>query len=251
MNKIHQVLNDFYHSTGIEIKFWSCLDIATAVIVAPDLLSLEILRADIKGVKNLTTLTYHEHIHFIILPFTKETSTPGYFVAGPFQSQSPQNADKITFKPFYCLAHFERLLDSVASNYLNAKKTFEPYILKGIEYIHTHYRDEIALDQICQHLGLNKCYFCSLFKNSTKLTFSQFLNRVRIEASKHYLINSSDSILEIALATGFNNHNYFSSTFKKIVKMSPINFRNKYSKAAYDLNFQTKPKTLRAVKIRS
>jgi Response regulator containing CheY-like receiver domain and AraC-type DNA-binding domain len=244
MNKIQQVLEDFYHSTGIEIKFWSHLDITTAVIAEPDLLSLERLREDIKGVKNLTTLTYHEHIHFIILPFEKEPNIKGCFVAGPFQSQSPSYEGNMVFKPFYCLIHFERLLDSITCHHLSTPVTFEPSILKGIEYIHAHYRNEIALDEICHHLGLNKCYFCSLFKHATQLTFSQFLNRVRVEASKHYLIHSSDSILEIALATGFNNHNYFSSTFKKIVKMSPIDFRNKYSKVTYYLKFGTKSRTI-------
>ena len=229
MNKINQVLDDFYHSTGIDIQFWNCPNISTSIIKTSSLLSLETLKQEVKEVKELSTLTYHGHLHFIVLPFEKGANTRGHFVAGPFQSQEPQHEENIVFKPFYCLMHFERLLETIVYRQFTPPVKFDPSILKGIEYIHTHYRREIALDQICHHLGLNKCYFCSLFKRSTELTFSQFLNRVRVEASKQYLIHSTDSVLEVALATGFNNHNYFSSTFKKIVGISPINFRNKYA----------------------
>ena len=230
MNKITQVLDDFYYSSGIDVQFVEYSNISTTIFETTDLFSFETLKRDMKEVHNLTTLTYEEHIHFIVLPFEKTAGIQGYFVAGPFQSQTPSHEKKIVFKPFYCLTHFERLLESIVYKQFTPPVKFDPSILKGIEYIHAHYRNEIALDQICHHLGLNKCYFCSLFKRSTKLTFSQFLNRVRVEASKHYLLHSSDSVLEVALATGFNNHNYFSSTFKKIVGISPIDFRNKYAK---------------------
>ena len=229
MNKISQVLDDFYHSTGIDIKFWDFSNTSTSIIKTSNLFSPKMLKRDVKGTRELTTLTYRGYIHFIVLPFDQGSNIQGHFVAGPFQSHSPQYKDDIAYKPFYCLTHFERLLKTITRKQLSAPMRFDPSILKGIEYIHTHYRNEIALDQICNHLGLNKCYFCSLFKRSTELTFSQFLNRVRVDASKQYLLHSSDSVLEVALANGFNNHNYFSSTFKKIVGISPIDFRKKHS----------------------
>nr|WP_242568136.1 helix-turn-helix transcriptional regulator [Clostridium botulinum] len=56
--------------------------------------------------------------------------------------------------------------------------------------------------------------------------FSQLVNEIRIEKSKELLTKNDLSILEIALSVGFNNQNYFSSTFKKFNNKTPIEFRN-------------------------
>jgi len=230
MIKNRQVLNDFYFSVGIGIQF---LDGDLELLMATELaqlLPLETLEADIKATKQLTTLTYPEDIHFIVFPFEFEPRVHSYFVAGPFQSKCSIEKQGIVFKPFYCIPHFEQLLKTIVNQQLASPSASDLYISKGIEYIQNHYHEELTLDHVSQHLGINKCYFCSLFKRSTDLTFSQFLNKVRIETSQELLIHSSDSVLAIALAVGFNNHNYFSLTFKKMVGMTPIAYRQKYGK---------------------
>ena len=60
------------------------------------------------------------------------------------------------------------------------------------------------------------------------MTFSKFLNRLRIEKSKQYLIQNNESILSIALAVGFNNHNYYTMMFKKLTGFTPIEFRQQH-----------------------
>ena len=230
MTENRQVLDDFYLSVGIGIQFLDC-DLKTVMATtSAHLLPLETLKQDIRATKQLTTLTYLEHIHFIVFPFKCVSKMYGYFVAGPFQSKCPTNKDMV-FKPLYCLLHFEQLLKTVINKQLTPPSTSELYISKGIEYIQEHYHEDLTLDQVSKYLGINKCYFCSLFKRATDLTFSQFLNKVRIEASKQRLIHSTDSVLDIALAVGFNNHNYFTSTFKKVMGITPNVYRQKYAKA--------------------
>ena len=226
-----QVLNDFYLSLGIGIQL---LDDDLEVILATSsaqLLPLESLPADIKASKQLTTLTYSKHTHYIVLPFESKPKTYHYFVAGPFQSKCPSKEQESVFKPSYCIPHFEQMLKTIVDQQLTVPPISDLYIPKGIEYIHNHYHEELTLDDVSQHLGINKCYFCSLFKRSTDLTFSQFLNKVRIEASQELLLERSDSVLDIALAVGFNNHNYFSLTFKKMVGMTPVAYRQKHAKS--------------------
>lgn len=101
------------------------------------------------------------------------------------------------------------------------------HIRKAIKYTENHYNENLNLDMIANHLDLNKCYFCNLFKKETGKTYSQFLNEVRIEKSKHLLLNTNLSVLEVALSVGYNNQNYYNMAFKKITDSTPLKYRNK------------------------
>src|SRR5699024_6975480 len=82
---------------------------------------------------------------------------------------------------------------------------------------------------VSEYLGINKSYFCSIFKNETGKTFTQFLNEKRIEKSKKLLREDNLSILDIALSVGFNNQNYYNIIFKRITNTTPLEYRKKVS----------------------
>ena len=64
-----------------------------------------------------------------------------------------------------------------------------------------------------------------MFKQEIGLSFKQYLDNYRIDKSIQLLINSNQTILEIAYATGFTNENQFIQTFKKYYHLTPGNFR--------------------------
>ncbi|MBH7874012.1 helix-turn-helix domain-containing protein, partial [Clostridioides difficile] len=55
----------------------------------------------------------------------------------------------------------------------------------------------------------------SLFKKKSGYTFTNFLNKVRVEKSKKYILKKDLSILDVAVLIGFNSQNYYSIIFKK------------------------------------
>lgn len=57
------------------------------------------------------------------------------------------------------------------------------------------------------------------------MTFTEFLNKIRIEKSKELLLEDKYSILDIALMVGFNNQNYYNIMFKKITNQTPLEFK--------------------------
>ena len=58
------------------------------------------------------------------------------------------------------------------------------------------------------------------------MTFSQFLNNLRIEKSKVLLKNTELSLLDIAVEVGFNNQSYFTMAFKKLnADKTPLEYR--------------------------
>ncbi|AFS77442.1 AraC family transcriptional regulator [Gottschalkia acidurici 9a] len=108
-------------------------------------------------------------------------------------------------------------------------KTNNPYIRKALNYIHDNLGQPLSLDEISDHVHLNKYYFCNLFKEEMKMRFSDYLNHTRIEKSKFFLCHSQKSILDIAILLGFSNQAYFTSVFKKYTGTTPKNFKLKIS----------------------
>jgi len=98
-------------------------------------------------------------------------------------------------------------------------------IKKAIQYISQNFSLQITLDDIAGIVHLNPAYFSTMFKASTGSSFKEYLNMIRIEDSKRLLANTDYSIIDIALATGFENQSYFSKVFKKYTGLTPRQYR--------------------------
>ncbi|MBN2442404.1 MAG: helix-turn-helix domain-containing protein [Spirochaetales bacterium] len=105
------------------------------------------------------------------------------------------------------------------------KKRSRILVNKAKEFIELHYAQSISYKDAAKEIFISPSYFLSLFKQETGLTFVDYLTRVRINKAREFLLTTELNITEIALKTGFNNANYFSSIFKKIVGTSAKEYR--------------------------
>jgi two-component system response regulator YesN len=64
-----------------------------------------------------------------------------------------------------------------------------------------------------------------MFKEETGIPVTEYINMARIKKAKELLANTSLKVYEIAYEVGFNDQHYFSSVFKKIVGLSPTEYR--------------------------
>src|SRR6266542_4089016 len=72
------------------------------------------------------------------------------------------------------------------------------------------------------------CAISLLFRNSTGVTFTEYLTRVRIERVKELLANPNLRISEIAFQAGFQSLTHFNRTFLKLTGESPTEFRQRF-----------------------
>ena len=98
-------------------------------------------------------------------------------------------------------------------------------IKKAILYISKHFAEPITLEDVANLVHLNPAYFSTIFKQSTSSSFKEYLNMVRVEESKRLLSNTDYSLIDIAIATGFENQSYFSKVFKKYTGLTPKQYR--------------------------
>lgn len=106
--------------------------------------------------------------------------------------------------------------------------SYNKYIQSALNYIHENLDKKLSLDDISGHIYMDKCRFCSQFKQVTGYLFSEYINLVRIERAKILLSHTEKDISEIASSLGFGSQGYFSTIFKKNTNLTPSKFRIKY-----------------------
>lgn len=97
-----------------------------------------------------------------------------------------------------------------------------------ITYIAAHYNEELTIDHICKQIHFSKYYFCKLFKASVGIPIYQYINEYRINKSKELLSYSKMSIKSISTAVGFKSSLSYIRCFKKIVNMTPSEYRDNF-----------------------
>ena len=92
-------------------------------------------------------------------------------------------------------------------------------------YLDTNYREDISLDLLAELAHLNKYYLAHTFQREYGISPITYLNRRRIEESKHMLGNTSYSLAQISELMGFSSPSYFSQCFRKAEGMTPNEYR--------------------------
>ncbi|MBO5269916.1 MAG: helix-turn-helix transcriptional regulator [Clostridia bacterium] len=94
------------------------------------------------------------------------------------------------------------------------------YIDRAKEYVATHFREKITVDDLAKHLGISSGYFHAIFKKETGMTVIGYLNRYRIGIAKQYLHDGRVTLAEAAAAVGIDDPAYMSRLFKKVEGVS-------------------------------
>jgi AraC family transcriptional regulator len=87
------------------------------------------------------------------------------------------------------------------------------------------FASDLDLKTIAAESGYSKSHFLRTFRASLGYSPHQWLMRLRIEEAKALLHKASHSLIDIALGCGFSSHGHFSSTFRKIVGITPREYR--------------------------
>lgn len=107
--------------------------------------------------------------------------------------------------------------DAESSNY---------FIKMAKEYIAEHYTENISLVDAAEAAGISAGYLSTMFTQYLNCGFVDYLNQVRIERACCYLEQKCFKNYEVAFKVGFRDEKYFSKVFKKIMGMTPREYRN-------------------------
>lgn len=110
---------------------------------------------------------------------------------------------------------------------LSKQKEYVERFNQILEYIDTHYMEDITLEDTAKMAGFSKFHFSRLFKQYTEFTFCDYLCYRRVKAAASMLAEPDYSVTEIAMNTGFPSISTFNRLFKSQMNCTPREYRTK------------------------
>ena len=109
-------------------------------------------------------------------------------------------------------------------NYINKHKFGQ-----SVRFIYENIDKPIKLEEIASNIGMSLSSLKRLFEETVNLTPGTFIRRLRMELAFRSLKSRNDSILEVALASGFDDQSAFARRFKETFGYSPKKAREKFN----------------------
>jgi len=91
-----------------------------------------------------------------------------------------------------------------------------------------NYSRDISVMELARHIGLDRSYLCSLFKEYLKVSPREYLIKYRMDKACELMKNPSLSISDVARSVGYSDPLGFSKMFKKVKGCSPKAYRETY-----------------------
>ncbi|RVU83728.1 AraC family transcriptional regulator [Leucothrix sargassi] len=117
-----------------------------------------------------------------------------------------------------------RLLSSVQLQSFDDDATLQQ-ISEVVDYISENYATPFTMAEIAENFNMNESRFSRYFRRATGNTFTDFVNRLRINRSCQLLMETDQYISTICYKVGFNNVANFNRRFMEVKGMTPSEFR--------------------------
>ena len=121
----------------------------------------------------------------------------------------------------------ELVIDIIRKSDAGTEKPIPQLIQKAVTYLFKNFRDDISLSELAELLHVSVNYLGVLFRNSTGVSFREYLNILRLKYSCRLLLSSDLSVKEVAYASGYKTNEHFLRVFKHNLNMTPSEYRRK------------------------
>ena len=185
-----------------------------------------------------------DYLPAVILPHINEfIATPIYT---PPRTENVEPVEDLAHKMFYEFQNPTEFSTSLIKCYLlellvlflNRSTPMHPVcesnendivIANLLDYINLHYGNNITLELLSDICELSPNYLSRKFKMTVGMPLMEYLRTIRLQHAKSLLLETEQSIAQIAYQCGFNDSNYFSYIFKQSEHLSPLQYRKLHS----------------------
>lgn len=134
----------------------------------------------------------------------------------------------------YCSKIFQIDIDRhTQSDFIifNGQKSHgDEMVIQAQEYIEQNFSEKISIDELSRKFTVGRRSFDRRFTKATGNTPIEYQQRVKIESAKKELETSRKTINEVMYEVGYSDVKAFREIFRRITGLSPVEYRNKYSK---------------------
>ncbi|CAG7614005.1 AraC family transcriptional regulator [Paenibacillus allorhizosphaerae] len=122
---------------------------------------------------------------------------------------------------------FDMLMNNKSG--LPSKAYVNEWLMRSIDFINTHFMEGISVMEAVQVAGVHRSHFYNEFNRLLGMSPRQYLIKLRMERASEMLMNTTLSITEISLSTGYPDLYSFSRAFYNFFGVSPTDYRIKAS----------------------
>ena len=147
-----------------------------------------------------------------------------------------QKSDKLHSEESIVALHKEMIFDFTKRMQGINDSSISKTVTLAKEYIHAHLRTPLLLEDIADASRISTNYLSTLFKKTTGMTITQYIQKVRIEEAKNMLRYTEEEFIDISNYLCFSSHSHFIAVFKKYEGMTPKAYRDKYYQKHFEEN---------------
>lgn len=100
------------------------------------------------------------------------------------------------------------------------------HVTMVIRYMYQHLRENLTLEEISEEVQLSKSYLNAVFKAQTGKSPVEFFIHLKMQEACKLLKSTDYYIYEVSSELGYTDQYYFSRIFKKVVGVSPKDYKN-------------------------
>ncbi|SHF39549.1 transcriptional regulator, AraC family [Mariniphaga anaerophila] len=101
-------------------------------------------------------------------------------------------------------------------------------LTRVLHFLTTRYQQKVELEQVAEIAHLHPSAFCRFFKEKTGKSLTAYITDLRISYACKLLIEGKLSVSQVCFECGFNNLSNFNRTFKRLAKMTPTAYFQKF-----------------------
>lgn len=120
----------------------------------------------------------------------------------------------------------ELLIAASRRQFQSIERKAPRWIEKVKEFLHESFTIPPTLDELAGSAGIHPSHLTRVFRRFEHCTIGDYIRRIRIEESCRKILASSESLVEIALETGFADQTHFTRSFKRVTGMTPTEYRH-------------------------
>jgi len=100
------------------------------------------------------------------------------------------------------------------------------YAAQAVAHIQACFQRALSVEDAAEKLGISSGYLSRIFKKETGYTFTDYLSYYRVKRAVDLLREGELRIYEVADLVGYGDQRYFSQIFKRIVGLTPTEFKD-------------------------
>lgn len=182
------------------------------------------MRSDIKMMEWL----FDEHSNYLLYPFSPQLRVCVENICRERNNENEALSNELA--RLYLCEMVLLLSREISQNYRHVFNISDPLQIQAVQYVNEHIAQRITVSEIALACRVPERQISQMFKNTFRMTVSEYINVVKVEKAMYYLTDSELSVGQISERLGFSSTQYFSTVFKQVTRVTPKEYRNMVQK---------------------